>query len=74
MKVSYIGLLNNAAADLERGTGHSEGGRAFGLRELAKNLDELRERTVKGDYTALDEFFNIYVGQGGQPYTRLAEP
>jgi hypothetical protein len=59
MTCNLTGLLNNAAGILDD-SGVAVGGYAFALRELAGNLRELKERTDKGDMTALTEFFAVY--------------
>ena len=55
MKMSLTGLLNRAAEQIG-------GGRGFDLKQLLKNLRELRERKAEG-VAVLDEFFAIYVFQ-----------
>lgn len=53
-----------------------DGGRKHTLVEMVRNLKELRERTARGDLTALDEFFGLYVfnGDAGYKYRRIDEP
>lgn len=70
MKISLDGLLESVATGLEDSRGHSEGGKGYTLRELAANLIEVRDRTERGDLTALDEFFEIYTVAGKSDYKR----
>lgn len=37
------------------------------LEELVRNLKELKKRTDKGDMTAIDEFFDIFVFNEEKP-------
>ena len=37
---------------------------------LLKHLTQLRDRTMAGDYTALDEFFGLYIFQDDIEYKR----
>ena len=55
MSYSLSGVLGGAAAELEDENGESEGGYGYVLRELAKNLEAVRE-----DPTQLADFFNLY--------------
>jgi hypothetical protein len=61
MQCSLTGLLNNAASHCECGRDFNGEMMAFSLRELYRNLRELKERTDAGDMTALKEFFELYV-------------
>jgi hypothetical protein len=67
MMVSLDGLLIQASDSL---VAQSDGGLAYAVRELLGNLTELRDRTEQGDYTALDEFFAIYVVTEKEAYKR----
>jgi hypothetical protein len=67
MKVSLDGLLENAASDLHNARAP---GTAYMVRQLLGHLTELRDRTEQGDYTALDEFFTLYVLTGKEEYGR----
>jgi hypothetical protein len=46
-------------------------GNKYVVTEMIKNLKELRDRTAKGDITALDEFFGLYIFSDGVEYTRV---
>ena len=62
--------IENCVAQLGSYDGH-DNGRRFAVGEMIKHLKQLRDRTADGDYTALDEFFGIYVFDGDkQPYKR----
>lgn len=54
MKVNLKGLLTTAGREAGGHFRHT-------LPELYGNLVELRERTLRGDMTVLDEFFALYV-------------
>lgn len=56
MQVSLSGLLEKAARSCE---GRS-GGESFAIRELLKNLRELRDRKAEGE-AVIAEFFRLYV-------------
>lgn len=48
--------------NIENAVRHSQakGGHAFLLAELVRHLKELRDRTDRGDMTAVTEFFELY--------------
>lgn len=57
MRANAVGLLTNAAAELEDDNGESVAGYAFALRELADNLQELAKA---GDLETLKRFCELY--------------
>lgn len=61
MKENLDGLLGNAGDAAKKGDKMYGRMYAYSLKELAKNLRDLRDRTRAGDMKALDEFFSIYV-------------
>lgn len=64
MKISLIGLLENAARNCDT---LGDGLTSFALRELARNMTEMAERKEEG-VKVLDEFFALYV------VTSMAKP
>lgn len=69
MKISLTGMLTNA----RRALPEDQRDVAYMLRQLQKHLLELRERTNRGDLTALDEFFALYVVEDAERYSRPDE-
>ncbi|MBL9123026.1 MAG: hypothetical protein JNG90_05300 [Planctomycetaceae bacterium] len=62
-RINLEGLLESAALLLKTSS-HSNihaGGYASELRQLSKNLRELRDRHAAGDTSVVDEFFSLYV-------------
>jgi hypothetical protein len=59
LTISLTGAISQSARTLE---GVGDPGLAVVLRELLKNLAELRERKAEGQ-KVLDEFFRVYVIQ-----------
>jgi len=63
MRINIENMLRNAAIECDRA--------AYGqpLRELARNLKELRDRHRAGDLAAIEEFFSIYRFDFEDPFT-----
>lgn len=63
MQVSLPGLLEKAARACEQTSSNGTnrfGGEAFAIRELLKNLRELRDRQAEGE-AVIAEFFRLYI-------------
>lgn len=65
MRVDLGGLVENVL----RGRRYKYG-EDFMLRQLVKHLQQLRDRTERGDLTVLDDFFSCYIFDMGTDYER----
>lgn len=70
LRVNVQNMLRHAAGAIP--PQRDAGACRYMLGELAKNLQELRDRTAAGDLDALNEFFALYVFDDGKKYVRTA--